>query len=550
MTAQPRPDTLCVIMAMTGKRIAAVCCLSLLVACSHAGTAGIPASARDEITVAQLDSPQTMNPLFFTAGYDRAMLFPYLLKVGPDGNLRPDLASTVPSRAGGGISADGLTITYSLRKNATWGDGTPITAADVVFTCAALREPTTTLVAPSIYNDVASIRALTPFRVRVRLKHADWSFIALFLTPSTPIVPAHVFSRGPAQAGLADNPLATNPITGGPYSVVRWSRDNYLLLRANPRYFGPQPRTKYLRLRFMGDDPTFVGLLDRSLDIAIDVPMSEYTRLQHLAGYHTFVSPVAGYSAIYFNMHKPLLLDANVRKALIFGIDQAFMAKTAAYDIVRPYSGLEGTFSPFGDPHIKPLHFSPSEADALLERSGWRRGAGGIRTRNGLPLEIALVIVDTDESKRAAVLIQSEEQKIGVRVLLKSYTSTQIVAPASQNGPLAGGSFDMLFATILGYSGLLPRWWFFCASDYNENPGHYCSPHSETLYRRAMRAPNRTAIRKDFDELERNFVDDAAVVPLWQRVRIDVCRTDIAGCDSGQIAPTSEAYRLVRRENH
>jgi peptide/nickel transport system substrate-binding protein len=532
-----------------GRRIAAA--LGVFVGLAACGPRGGPISgaARGEIVIAQLDSPQTMNPLSFTAGYDRALLFPYLLRVGGDGRLHADLAIAIPSRQNGGISSDGRTITYALRQNAVWDDGAPITANDVVFTYNALRERSNNIVVPAIYKDVQSIAATARYEVRVRLRRPDWSFTALFLTPSTPVIPAHVFPLGPKQVGIPDNPLASHPIGGGPYSLVRWSRDNYLLLRANPRYFGPKPRTKYLRIRFMSDDPTYVGLVDKSLDIATDVPMSEYTRLMRLPNYHTFVSPVAGYSALYFNMRKSMLQDLNVRKAVVLAIDQAFLAKTAAYNIVKPYSGLDGAFSPFTDANIKLPRFNAKQARAVLDRSGWKLGSNGIRAKGGDPLELTLVFINNDESRRAAVLIQSQEQAIGVKILLKSYTATEIVAPSSQSGPLAAGSFDMLFATILGYSALLPRWWFFCSSDYNENPGHYCSPRSETLYRRAMMANNAATAMKSFNELEGVFANDLAVVPLWQRVRIDVCRSAIEGCDSGQVAPTAAAYGLARTES-
>ncbi len=504
------------------------------------------AGRHDEIVVAQLDSPRTMNPLSFTAGYDRALLFPYLLRVGSDGRLHPDLAITVPARENGGISQDGRTVTYVLRRNAAWDDGTPVTANDVAFTYNALREPSNNVVVPAIYRDVQSVVAEASNKVRVRLLRPDWSFTALFLTPSTPVIPAHVFPKGAAQAGVPDNPMASDPIGAGPYTFVQWARDNYLLLRANPKYFGPKPKTQNLRVAFMGNDAAYVGLLDKSLDVATDVPLSEYNRLRLLPDYRTFVSPVAGYSALYFNMRKPVLADENVRRALILAIDQQFLAKTATYGIVKPYSGLEGAFAPYHNPGIELPHFNPNAARALLDRAGWKMGSNGVREKAGVPLELRFIFVDEDESRRAAVLIQNEEQKIGVRVLLKAFTSTQIVATRDQFGPLASGSFDMLFANILGYSALLPRWWFFCASDYNENPGHYCSPHAEATYRAAMSAGDPNVVKKNFDTLERIFANDLAVVPLWQRVRVDVCRKDIAGCDSGQVPPTSVAYGLVR----
>jgi peptide/nickel transport system substrate-binding protein len=502
----------------------AVACIGILVlvatGCVAQNAKPLAMTDSREIRLGQHDSPRSMNDA---------------------GGLSPDLSTQVPTRENHGISRDGRTITYLLRHDAVWEDGTPITTADVLFTYRALVEPRNNIIVPSAYREITSLSARSPYEFEVRLRQPDWSFVALFFAPSTPIVPAHIFRKGPAELSDPGNGFAEKPLSGGPYRFVAWNRDDDLLLHENYRYFGPKPRAP-LRLEFMDYGALSIGLVDGSLDAAFDVPVSVYSRLRNAPNLRTFLAPACGYSVLLFNMKKGPGLDLSVRRAFILGIDQAFLARAVTDGIARPYSGLEGAFSPFHDRRIQPLRFDPARASALLERSGWQLGHNGVLEKGGKPLELLFILGDDEISQRAALLVQSYERKIGIRVVLKTYTPEQLVAP--DNGPLATGKFDVLFATMYGYSPLLPRWWFFCASDYNENPGHYCSPQSESAYGRAMRSLNEADKRDDFRELERRFVDDVAVVPLWRRFRVDVCRAELGGCGSGQVPPTSEAYRL------
>jgi peptide/nickel transport system substrate-binding protein len=502
-------------------------------------------SRSSDIVLAQHDSPRSLNPEFYTAGVDHALLFPYLLKVGRNGELLPDLALKVPTRSNGGVSADGRTVTYFLRRDATWEDGAPITAADVVFTYRALATPSSNIVVPSAYAEIRSVTAVRPDAVKVVLRQPDWSFVALFLAPSTPIVPSHAFPRGPAQVGDEAAAFGSRPLGGGPFTLARWRRDEDLLLEPNRRYFGAKPGPSSLKLRFMGYDAISVGLLDRSLDAALDVPVSVYQQVRgHADDYRTYTALGCGYAALIFNVRTAAMIDVDVRKAVLLAIDQQFVARVVTGGVAKPYSGLEGAFSPFHDQRIRPLRFDPSKSRELLDRAGWQLNGRGIRQKAGRQLELLYILGDDAESQQTAVLIQSFERKVGIEVVLKQYGPAQLVAPG--DGPLATGRFDLFFANMYGYSPLLPRWWFFCSSSYNENPGHYCSRPSEADYRTAMSSLSPAAVKRSFSDLERRFVDDVAVVPLWQRFRIDICRKDLAGCDSGQIPATSDPSRLRR----
>jgi len=83
----------------------------------------------------------------------------------------------VPTAANGGISRDGRTVTYHLRRNVRWHDGAPFDAADVLFSQRAVMNPANNVPDRTGFDQVESVRALDPYTVQVRLKRAFSPFV-------------------------------------------------------------------------------------------------------------------------------------------------------------------------------------------------------------------------------------------------------------------------------------------------------------------------------------------------------------------------------------
>ena len=106
---------------------------------------------------------------------DRLMFEP-LLSADARGNTVPMLAAAVPTQANGGISADGLTITYRLRRDAYWSDGVPVTAHDVAWSWQAIENPNNDAVSRHGYDEVRAIDTPDAHTVVVHLKTALFAF--------------------------------------------------------------------------------------------------------------------------------------------------------------------------------------------------------------------------------------------------------------------------------------------------------------------------------------------------------------------------------------
>ena len=139
--------------------------------CGFLGAAGGAAEARnpwtqpDDLRVGFLIEPETLDPLVagtVAAGDFALLVFQGLLTVDAGGGLVPAIATEVPSVRNGGISADGKTITYHLRKDARWQDGAPLRADDVVFTYRQIMNPANDVPNRLQYEPIAAVTAPDP----------------------------------------------------------------------------------------------------------------------------------------------------------------------------------------------------------------------------------------------------------------------------------------------------------------------------------------------------------------------------------------------------
>ncbi|MBV8151572.1 MAG: hypothetical protein JOY59_08445, partial [Candidatus Eremiobacteraeota bacterium] len=150
------------------KRILRVIALAALVLLGGAtGSGAAPAVLRMATTV----DPPGLNPLVFDNAevtYLSPLVHGFLLRTDADGRLIPDLATEVPTVRNGGISRDGKTVTYHLRRGVQWQDGVPFDARDVVFSFHAALDPRTNVPDRTGFDHLSAVTEVDPYTVRVR----------------------------------------------------------------------------------------------------------------------------------------------------------------------------------------------------------------------------------------------------------------------------------------------------------------------------------------------------------------------------------------------
>ena len=197
------------------------------------------------LRVAVQSDVKNLNPLLnsnTTDGFIAFLMFEPLLSADDKGNPVPMLATTIPSTENGGISADGLTVTYRLRTDAKWSDGVPVTSTDVKWSWQAIMNPNNNIVSRHGYDFIRAIDTPNAATVVVHLKSKFAPFVNTFFAMSDqpfPVAPAHVLSKYP---DINQIPFNTVPsVSDGPFRFVQWSRGDRVTLTRNDGFFMGKP---------------------------------------------------------------------------------------------------------------------------------------------------------------------------------------------------------------------------------------------------------------------------------------------------------------------
>ncbi len=388
--------------------------------------------------------PNTLNPVIssqYAENYIEEAVFSGLAVLDDHGNLQPDLAVAIPTRANRGISADGKTLTYHLRRNVKWQDGAPFTSADVVFTFEKMRDPHVPFALETWYEIVERIEAPDAYTVVVHLKQpsADATSELFVNGEFGMIIPEHLLRN---VADFRSAAFSAAPIGTGPYIVDHWERGYSLDLRANPAYFRGAPHIDRLHIVFLGDQNT-LALQKRTgeLDFVQNLPVSQ---LPAFANAPMTVRVVPSYILDYViaNLRVAPFDDARVRRALSVAIDRGILARKAYHGAAVLADGFVAPWSKFHSPApAKAVEPDLDEARKLLDEAGWHPGPDGVRRKNGVPLDFSLTtIAGQTVLVNEAVELQAAWRAIGATVALRSVQSNLLFGP---DGLLAHGEFAL-----------------------------------------------------------------------------------------------------------
>lgn len=495
--------------------------LILLPGCSRFS----PPPARDRLIVVQTQDVPTLDPIFVSgvAGQElAALLYTYLVKMDDTGHLVPDAAETVPARSNGGISPDGKTITYRLRPDVRFSDGSRVTSFDVAATIGRIAFPGSDVPTRVAYDDVAAVSTPDSRTVKVFLRK-PYAPIVLFLCGpgnATPILPFRLIHNTSKLRGTA---LDQAPLSSGPYVVKRWVRGDRLELDPNPYYYGGVPGIRHLSIRFVGNATTALEMLRAGeADAYVNADDAQYDDLRSLSDKRTELIPIDGTGALIFKTTDPRVSDVRVRRALIAALNRKSIVQKSLLGPERTREPGRGLFQWAYDPQMYRMpSFDPRAAGRLLDAAGWTRGADGMRKRDGTPLVLDLLVrADKPSALTMATLIQAEERAIGVNIAIRPLAVAEYVAP---NGPLYGGTFQLaLFPFVAGFDPDV-RDQFACdrIPPQGFNKARYCNPALDDIMDQAVAPYDRATRVAVYRKVQRVLARDLPLAALYQAVSIN-----------------------------
>ena len=420
-------------------------------------------------------------------------------------------------------------------------DGVPVTSADVLWTLHAILDPHNPVPSHEGYDLIDRAYAKNAHTVVFHLKHAWAPAVSTFFSygfrPQF-VLPKHILEK---QAPLAQAPFNAAPVVGdGPYRFVSWQRGESLQYAANPTYWRGKPKIARLDIRVIPDPQTnLVMLRSGSLDWNLIAPVQQRT-LAGAPGVAFRYVPTAVVAGLTFNLSHPPLDDVRVRRAIAMAIDRNGISKKITLGRYPVTDVIQPQFSWAYDPAVKEPAYDVRASDALLDRAGWVRGAGGMRVKNGKPLSIVYVqFPESTTGVRVATAVQAELRQRGIAVEVKSVSNAQLFLPSSRGGTLASGQFDLAYVPFT--MGSDPDDSAILACNGASNYMRYCSATVDALEKRALLSNSRAERKTLYGRIQRQVARDVPILYLFNADYIYAYRTRLGGFAPNAFLPTWNA---------
>ncbi|WGF86790.1 peptide ABC transporter substrate-binding protein [Marinivivus vitaminiproducens] len=543
-------------------RLSACLFASLLLALTlHAGDA---AAQRRDLTIGITQYPSTLHPnidAMAAKSYVENMTMRPFTTFDADWQLVCMLCVELPTFENGGAvrlpgqgkdGGDAVALTYRIQPDATWGDGTPVTTDDVLFTYDVGRHPQSGVSNAELYRDITKIEVVDAKTFVMTSRKLTFNYNAI---NDFRVLPAHLerpvfeadranyrtrtlFDRDPTNPGLAF----------GPYRLTEVELGAFLVVEPNPHWWGEKPYFERIVVRVIentaaleanllsGGIDMIAGELGLSVDQAIGFEQRNGDR------FRVVYKPGLVYEHLDVRLDNPILRDVRVRQALMHGMDRQALVdqlfggrQTVARSDVNPLDWVHDDTTPV-------YGYDPAKAGALLDEAGWSTISRGIRQNaQGEPLRIPLVSTAGNRTRELIQqVLQAQWRQIGVDVAIEVQPPRVLFSESLTRRRFQGLA---LFAWI-GSPENVPRTTLHSESIPTEGNGWagqnypgYASPDMDRLLDRIEVELDRERRKALWSDLQHLYAADLPALPLFFRSDVHIWPLWLEG-----VEPTGHQY--------
>lgn len=403
-----------------------------------------------------IGSPQFMNPLLAISDADRdltALTYAGLMGLSGSGSLVPVLAESYS------ISEDGKTYTFTLRKNAKFSDGTPVTADDVVFTVQKAQNPALKSQKYADWSGV-SVRAIDQHTVRFTLPKPYAPFLG---TTTLGILPSRLW-QNMSNEEFPFSTLQTNPVGAGPFKVASVSRDASGLIKSvlfteNPLYVLGRPYLDEIRFDFYSrNEDLMTALKDGTEESSYTIPTQG-----------ALTAPYARVFGVFWNQNeKKVFTRLEVRRALSLALDRQDIIDSMLGGYATPIMGPVPPGENVDQVAVPQSKNPVADAAAVLQAAGWAYDGTQHVWKNAASKQtldrITLRTSNVPELKNVASAAKAQWEKLGIHVDIELYEPGDL----SQNVIRPRKYEALLYGMVIGRDQDLYAFW---SSQERNDPG-------------------------------------------------------------------------------
>jgi peptide/nickel transport system substrate-binding protein len=488
-----------------------------------------PTPSQATLRIGWSSEPDTLNPLttYSTEAEEVLhLIYDRLVGYGLDLKPRPELATSFEQ------SADGKSITFHLRPNATWSDGKPVTSDDVKYTYETIHKDSLGSYAPWLTHltGVATPDAATAV---VSFDAAQAFNPALTI----PILPKHIWSSLSAKAitTFAND----KPVGSGPFTLADWKKGEHVTLERNTSFWGdPAIAAKVVYVLYANEDVEAQALKNGDVDVMTEVPPTVWDGLTGAENVKAVSVPSWSFHHIGFNVSadatskgNPLLRDKTVRQALSYALDRNQLVQLALAghgkvgSSIIPAGMTDWHWEPTGD---QVMDANPDKAKQILDAAGFtdRNGDGTRESADGKPLEFRLIAIEsTSVDVRAAQLFRDAAAAVGIKLDLSTLDENTLGNTVyNTHAP----DWDIF---VWGWDSGVPDPDYMlgvplCNQIGGNNDVFYCDKSYDAAYDRQATTIDPVARKVITEQMQQQFYGDAAYLVMWYQDKLQAYRTD------------------------
>ncbi len=466
--------------------------------------------------------PSIINPTLSSDSASSAVegpIFSGMIRINEKLEVVPDLAESWK------VSKNGLIWLFKLRKDVKWHDGKPFTAEDVEFTFDSILNPKVNSVRRGDY-----IIDGEPIKFSVVDKY---TFKAVLPKPYAPflisvgmsIIPKHLL----AGKDLNTADFNRHPVGTGPFKFKEWlSGDHVTVTRNNDYYFGRPKLAEIIYKTIPDENSRLIALKTGEIDES-DIPPKDYKSIRKDKGLNVFEYETLLYTYFGFNLKSPLFRDKRVRQALAYATNKDQLIGLVLKGLGKPaYCPTSPVSWSYSD-DVEKYPYDLKKARALLKEAGFK----------GKNIEFTVLVNQGNkEREKAAIILQQQWEKIGVRMRIRVMEwSAMLKLIQSPKDPK---DFD---AVIMGWSlGLDPdSWSIWHSSEYPKGLNFigYDNPDVDRLLQLGRTTMDKSKRKVIYAKMNKIISEDQPYIFLWYPKSVVAVRDRVGGLmkDPGPTGP-------------
>lgn len=464
------------------------------VAAALLGGCGRRTANTNSVTVLIENSPNSLDPRVGTdAAAERidSLMFDSLVRRNEHYGMDPDLALRWDT-------PNPLTYIFHLRSGVYFQDGRQLTSRDVKWTLDSVLNGSILSVKAGAYKNISSIDAPDPTTVVIHLSRPDPALLWNLCNAAIGVVP---YGSG--------RDFWRHPIGSGPFRFVSQETDRDVVIERSPNYWGEKPRIERVVFNVVPDETTRALELEKgSADVAVNgLSPDTVNALKRRPNLVVEDGPGSEIEYVVFNLRAPYLKDVMVRHAIAMAINRPLIIHSLMRDRARTAESLLPPQQWAWTDEVEKYPYDPAAANALLDRTGYKRGADGVRFHIGMK-------TSTDETTRLlAVVLQQELSRVGISLDLRSYEFATFYAD------LRRGAFEMAPSRWIGGNEQPDIFRYAYASTsfppHGSNRGYYSNARLDALLNDAEGTLDEARQRADYIEVQQILARELPTLDLW-----------------------------------